>query len=90
MIGRTHRAPALLFRTANLEIWQARYTWVFFRFCVYSYEEPENTDCKGRTRFERDGRLFVSAESVTGLDEENSELPYCSFLLTVVSTVSDG
>ena len=31
--------------------------------------------------------FLVSAESVTGLDEENSELPYCSFPLTVVSTV---
>ena len=33
--------------------------------------------------------FLVSAESVMGLGEENSELPYCSFPLTVVSTVSD-
>jgi hypothetical protein len=34
--------------------------------------------------------FLVSGESVTGLDEENSESAYCSFPLTVVSTVRDG
>ena len=57
-IGRTYRTPVLLFGTVNLESWQARYTWVFFQFCVDSYEKLENMDCKGRTRFETDCGLF--------------------------------
>jgi hypothetical protein len=78
----------LLFRTANLEIWQARYTWVLFQFCVDSYEKLDCTrtstakdalDLRGMVGF------FVSAESVTGLDGENSELPYFSFPSRVVS-----
>ena len=48
----------LLFGTANLEIWQAQYTWFFFQLSVDSYEKLENMDCKGRTRFERDDRFF--------------------------------
>jgi hypothetical protein len=34
--------------------------------------------------------FLVSGESVTGLDEENSGFAYCTFPLTVVSTVRDG
>jgi hypothetical protein len=39
-IGRTYKTSALLFRTANLEIWQARYTWVFSVPCgIFAYTE---------------------------------------------------
>jgi hypothetical protein len=87
-IGRTYRTSALLFRTANLEIWQARYTWVLFQFCVDSYEKLDCTkistakdalDLRGTAGF------FVSTGSVTGLDDEKSEFPYFSFPLRVVS-----
>lgn len=81
-MGRTYRTSALLFRTANLEIWQAWYTWVFFQFCVDCYEKVDCTristirsalDLRGTVGF------FVSVGSVTELDEEKSEFTYCSF-----------
>jgi hypothetical protein len=92
MIRRTYRAPALHFCAANFKIWQARYTRVFFQFCVNSCEKPDYRristaidalDLRGTVGF------LASAESVTGLDEENSEFPYFSFPLLVGST-SDG
>jgi hypothetical protein len=43
LVGRTFRTTALLFRTGNLEILQARYTWVFVQFCVGSYEKRDRT-----------------------------------------------
>jgi len=89
-IGRTYRKSALLFRTANLEIWQAWYTWVFFQFCVDGYQKLDCTristakdalDLRGMVGF------FVSAESVTGFEEENSEFPYFSVPLRVLVMV---
>jgi hypothetical protein len=85
---RTYRKSALLFRAANLEIWQARYTWVLFQFCVDSHEKLDCTrisTAKDALDLRVTVGFFASAESVTGLGEENSEFPYFFFPLWVVS-----
>jgi hypothetical protein len=69
-IGRTYRTSALPFRTANLEIWQARYTWVFFQFCVDSYEKLDRTrisNARGALDLRGTVGFFASEESVTVL-----------------------
>src|SRR6266436_1416576 len=82
----TYRTSALLFCAANLEIWQAGYTWVFFQFCV---DGDEGLGCTristamGALDLRGTDRFLASAASVTGLDGEKSDFPYCSFPLRV-------
>ena len=87
----TYGTSSLHFRTANLEIWQARYTWVFFQFCVDGYETFDCTrtsTARGALDLRGTVGFFVSAENVTGLNEENSEFAYSFFPLLRVG--SDG
>jgi len=78
-IGRTYRASALLFRTANFEIWQARYTWVFLQFCVDSDEKLDCMRIRGALDLRGTIGFFASIESVTNLNKKESIFPYYSF-----------
>ena len=80
-IGWTYRASALLFRAANSEIWQARYTWVFLQFCGDNYEELVCTrisNARGALDLSGTVGFFASAECVRGLDKKDRHFPYYS------------
>jgi hypothetical protein len=79
---RTYRAPALLFRAAKFEIWQARYTWIFLQLCVDSDEELGCTRisiARGALDLWGTVGFFASTESVTKPDKVGEHFPYYSF-----------
>lgn len=68
-MGETYRTSALLFRAANLEVWQARHTWIFFQFCGDGCKKLDCTRTStGRDALDLRGTFgfFESVESVTG------------------------